>query len=128
MDLYLKNRKGFVKIALQTGASIIPVIGFGENEIFDRVDNTLVTLLNHVTSYCGKFAAPVFIGRAFTIIPKRHPLVTVMGPEIHVQRNPNPTHEQVNDLHRHYIECLSRLYEEHKDEYHSYRVQEMQIL
>jgi hypothetical protein len=31
----LNKRKGFVRIALQTGAKLVPVIGFGENELFD---------------------------------------------------------------------------------------------
>lgn len=39
MVLYLKKRKGFVRLAMETGKPLIPCIGFGENEIF----NTLVT-------------------------------------------------------------------------------------
>lgn len=31
----LNKRKGFVRIALQTGAKLVPVIGFGENDLFD---------------------------------------------------------------------------------------------
>jgi 1-acyl-sn-glycerol-3-phosphate acyltransferase len=38
-SLTLQKRKGFVKVALQTGASLVPVIAFGENDLFDSVPN-----------------------------------------------------------------------------------------
>lgn len=31
----LAKRKGFVKVALETGSNIVPVIFFGENDLFD---------------------------------------------------------------------------------------------
>ena len=34
MDLVLAKRKGFVRAALTTGALLVPVIGFGENELY----------------------------------------------------------------------------------------------
>ena len=30
----MNKRKGFVRIALQTGAALVPVLGFGENEMY----------------------------------------------------------------------------------------------
>jgi len=35
--LTLKNRKGFVKIALKSGADLVPCYGFGENELFTQL-------------------------------------------------------------------------------------------
>lgn len=35
MHQILKRRKGFARIAVQTGASLVPVLGFGEPELFE---------------------------------------------------------------------------------------------
>ena len=40
LDLTLKNRKGFVKLALRHGADLVPVLCYGENEIFDQADKS----------------------------------------------------------------------------------------
>lgn len=38
-ELTLMKRKGFIKVALETGASLVPCYSFGENELFEQVGN-----------------------------------------------------------------------------------------
>jgi 2-acylglycerol O-acyltransferase 2 len=37
LRLILKHRKGFFKMAIRTGADLVPVLAFGENDIYDQV-------------------------------------------------------------------------------------------
>lgn len=37
--LVLKNRKGFVRLALQHGADLVPAYSFGENDLYQQMDN-----------------------------------------------------------------------------------------
>ena len=41
VKLYLVRRKGFVKLALQHGRDLVPVFGFGENEIYEQGGNSI---------------------------------------------------------------------------------------
>jgi 2-acylglycerol O-acyltransferase 2 len=36
-DLVLGRRKGFVRIALESGAALVPVVSFGENDMFNTI-------------------------------------------------------------------------------------------
>lgn len=38
LRLVLKRRKGFVKLAIRTGADLVPTLAFGENDIYDQLD------------------------------------------------------------------------------------------
>lgn len=38
LDLVLQRRRGFVRLALDAGADLVPVLAFGENEQFGRWD------------------------------------------------------------------------------------------
>lgn len=37
VNLTLKRRKGFIRMALRHGCPLVPVYAFGENELFDQV-------------------------------------------------------------------------------------------
>lgn len=91
MDLVLNSRKGFIKIALTQGASLVPVLGFGENDIFDRVDNPNFSIL-HKLAKLAKMAAPLFSGR-YVILPHKVPLVTVGKQWLISSRRTHPCRE-----------------------------------
>lgn len=84
--LVLKKRKGFIRIALQTGAPLVPVISFGETDLFDQVRGEENSRFHKFQEFVRKVTsiAPVLpIGRGFLqdsigIIPRRKPL-TCLG-------------------------------------------------
>lgn len=39
--LTLKSRKGFIREALKSGASLVPAYSFGENDVFEQVQEFL---------------------------------------------------------------------------------------
>ncbi|XP_063807310.1 2-acylglycerol O-acyltransferase 2 isoform X2 [Pseudophryne corroboree] len=123
--LLLKNRKGFIKLAIQHGTSLVPVFSFGENELFDQVDNPKGSFLRTVQEKLQKamgVALPLFHARgvfqySFGLLPYRRPIYTVVGKPIKVAENPNPSSEEIDRVHQIYTEKLCELFEAHKSQY-----------
>lgn len=84
--LVLKKRKGFIKLALQMGSPLVPVISFGETDIFDQVQGAEDSNLRKFQELFRKVTslAPVipkgrgFFQDSFGVIPRRRPL-TCLG-------------------------------------------------
>lgn len=123
--LTLKNRKGFVKLALRNGASLVPIFSFGENDLYDQVSNPPGSPLRKwqtkMKDLMG-FAPPLFRGRgvfqySFGLLPQRRPINTVFGAPIKVHKIENPSPEEVDKLHSQYIIALQELFEKHKKNY-----------
>ncbi|XP_070346775.1 2-acylglycerol O-acyltransferase 2 isoform X4 [Equus asinus] len=123
--LLLRNRKGFIKLALLHGAALVPMFSFGENDLFDQVENSPSSWLRWIQDKLQKttsFSFPLFHGRgifqySFGFIPYRQPITTVVGKPIAVQKTLNPSQEEVDQLHQRYIKELCDLFEAHKLKY-----------
>ncbi|KAL9700748.1 hypothetical protein quinque_004189 [Culex quinquefasciatus] len=124
-QLVLKRRKGFCRIALQTGTALVPVINFGELDLFDQPSNPpgsrLRTCQEWMKAKTG-IAPPAFIGRGFFqynygLIPRRKPINTVIGAPIEVARVETPSAEQIEALHAKFCTALEDLFETHKSSY-----------
>ncbi|KAK6167295.1 hypothetical protein SNE40_021360 [Patella caerulea] len=119
------KRKGFCRLALKYGASLVPVYSFGENDLYVQVPNPDGSRLRKFQDFCTKrlgFSPPIFHGRGifnynFGLVPYRRPLNSVVGAPINVEKNENPTTEEVDDLHDRYLKALTELFEKHKVKY-----------
>ncbi|XP_041820696.1 2-acylglycerol O-acyltransferase 2-A isoform X2 [Chelmon rostratus] len=133
LTLQVRNRKGFIKLALKHGAQLVPVFSFGENELFDQMENPtgspLRRLQNRLQSIMG-VAMPLFHARgvfqySFGLIPYRKPIHTVVGKPISIVQTPSPSTEDIEGVHKVYLQSLTELFEQHK---HTYGLDEHQHL
>jgi len=128
MRLYLANRKGFVKVALENGATLVPVFGFGENELFDQVANPQGSVVRKIQNQLQKrmgFAIPLFHGRGvfqynYGLLPKRIPIDVVFGKPIACPRMTKAeiTPDVVDEYHRRYCAELKNVFDAEKHKYY----------
>jgi len=114
---FLRARKGFCRLALAHGCTLVPVYAWGENELYATSRALLGPRLAVVRAL--RVALPLFWGRAWCpILPKKHPLTLVFGKPIDVEKvSGEPSKAQIDALHTRYIQALQHLFEETKEEY-----------
>ncbi|XP_032834501.1 2-acylglycerol O-acyltransferase 2-A-like isoform X1 [Petromyzon marinus] len=123
--LQVRRRKGFIKLALTTGAQLVPVFSFGENELFQQVGNPRGSWLRAAQERLQGLmgvALPLFHARgvfqySFGLLPYRTAIHTVVGEPIAVELTPSPSADDITRLHEHYLERLTALFEKHKETY-----------
>lgn len=119
----LKNRKGFVKIALKSGASLVPALSFGENGLYDLIEpGSKGRLLQNLFKRYTKVAPVHFNGRGilqynFGLIPKREAVTIVIGAPIQIDKIAVPTDDDINKYHDIFCKELRELFEKHKAKY-----------
>ncbi|CAG8041718.1 unnamed protein product [Penicillium nalgiovense] len=139
LRLVLKRRKGFVKLAIRTGADLVPVLAFGENDLYDQVDSDqhpIIHKLQMLVKQTLGFTVPLFHARGVFnydvgLMPYRTPLNIVVGRPIPVmqQQNRDKINDQyIDELHSRYVEELKRLWDQWKDVYAKDREGELEII
>jgi hypothetical protein len=112
--VYIKKRAGFIKYCIQHGTSICPVFGFGEKKLWGNVQG-----LWGLRLWINKMGLPAIMPFApLVCIPRREPLHVVVGTPFKIERNPNPTAEDVAAVHRGYMQALKQLYDRNKGKYY----------
>ncbi|PGH18759.1 hypothetical protein AJ79_00172 [Helicocarpus griseus UAMH5409] len=137
--LVLARRKGFVKLAIRTGADLVPVLAFGENELYEQVaseQHPLIRKCQMLVKRTLGFTIPLFHARGVFnydvgLMPYRRPLNIVVGRPIPVvQQHDRSKIEDayVDELHARYVGELRRLWEEYRGLFATERTSELEIV
>ncbi|XP_073255553.1 diacylglycerol O-acyltransferase 2-like protein 6 [Porites lutea] len=126
--LTLNRRKQFIKMALETGSSLVPVFGFGQNDSFKipsfanyewlksyKSSNT--SLLKKWSKLMIKGIVISFSGKYIPGLPYNNPITVVVGSPIHVKQVTSPSDEQIDQLHTQYSMEIRRLFENNRNKY-----------
>lgn len=112
----MKERKGFVKLALRTGVAIVPCYIFGNTQLFHSWHDDMGIMRN--LSRKLKFGLVFLWGRFGLPICFRVPLLGVMGKAIRVPKaEGEPTKEQIDHYHAIFVKELDELFEKYKGLY-----------
>ena len=142
LRLVLNSRKGFVKLAIRQGADLVPVLAFGENELYDQVDSEQHPYVHKFQLLVKKlmgFTVPLFHVRGIFnydvgLMPYRRSINIVVGKPIKVkQQGGSGTDGKVDEsyleeLHAAYVSELKMLWESHKNTFAKDREGELEIV
>lgn len=111
----LQNTKGFVRLALSHGASLVPVFGVGNTDCY-KTYGLMIGARMWLQRNAG-IALPIFHGRCFTPLPYKVPIKTVIGEPISTPMpkvpGAKPDDKLVDEYHAKYIVHLKALHEKH---------------
>jgi 2-acylglycerol O-acyltransferase 2 len=119
-DLTLNRRLGFIRLALEHGADLIPVYSFGENDAYKQlVNNPPGSRIRQWQEWLMSklaFSIPLVFGK-YGFLPFRVPITTVVGKPIPVAKIAKPTLGQILDVQRRYIKALTDLYDRYQPQF-----------
>lgn len=123
--VFLNARKGFIRMAIQNGAGLVPAIAFGETNVYDTTQNENESVVRKVQELIKKYTtlAPVlfngrgFFQQSFGLLPRRHPITLVIGEPIDCIKNATPSNEEIDEVHALFRKRLIELFETHKSKY-----------
>lgn len=140
LRLLLKTRKGFVKEAIRMGADLVPVLAFGENDLYDQVSSEEHPFIHKFQLLVKKFVGftiPLFHARGVFnydvgLMPYRRTVNIVVGRPIQVIQQGGPEGQvdpaYLDEIHEKYVKELIRVWDAHKDTFAQDRESELQII
>lgn len=118
--IVLHERKGMVKLAIRTGADLIPCYVFGNTKLLSCWSGEGIpgahSFLKSLSRKVG-FACILIFGRLGLPIPYRVPVFGVLGKAIPVQQCEEPSQEEIDRLHGQLCKDMQSLFDRYKGLY-----------
>lgn len=115
MRLSILKKRGILKLAIETGTPIVPVISYGENELFEPVKTPWVLKIQEFFIPYGICLPLATLESCKTWLalsksPMKTPIRTVIGNAIDVGKARVATDTEINELRETYFTALRDLY------------------
>jgi len=122
--LYLKNRKGFIKLALTEGVDIIPIYLFGNTNVLSVLKTGI---LANISRKFGVSLTYIW-GRFYLPIPRDCKMLYVSGKPLGMPHVTNPTQADIDKWHAKYCDEISRMYNQYREKVPEYKHKPLEIL
>eukprot|EP00916_Digyalum_oweni_P018202 GHVL01030565.1.p1 GENE.GHVL01030565.1~~GHVL01030565.1.p1 ORF type:complete len:212 (+),score=32.29 GHVL01030565.1:400-1035(+) len=123
-QIYWKNRKGGVKLAMECGADLLPVYIFGNTIMLSMSAGGLLAKISTLM----RVSLTVFWGRWGLPVPRRVKVHFVVGNRIKLPHVKTPTPQQVDEYHAKLIEAIANLYKKYQHKNINYRDKPLEII
>lgn len=111
--VYMRHT-GFIRLAIQNGASIVPCFCFGEN---DAYTNILDFINIHFNKIHNRIILPPISYSKSILQGKRIKYALVIGDRIQMVKKESPTPEEITQITNQYCTTLQNLFDKYKDKY-----------
>ena len=108
--VFLKKRKGFIKLALKNGADVVPVYLFGNTTCLSALKAGPLAALSRKLGV----SLTIFWGRWWLPVPRPTKMVYARGKPLGLPHIPNPSQDDINHWHQLYCNKLQALFENYK--------------
>jgi 1-acyl-sn-glycerol-3-phosphate acyltransferase len=123
---YLRNRKGFIKLAMTHGCKIVPIFSFNECGTYNQLPMSNAYVLWIKKKFQGIFGLSLPL--ITNIFPNRVHITTVIGDPIDIPHIENPSDEEISKSLDHYIIELEKFYNLHREKYNVPNTKIMKII
>ena len=103
--LYLRKRKGFLKMAMENGSGVVPVYCFGENRLFKHTNSMILNFWRLVNRFAPVGAPFPVCGPFNLMLPFRGDLRFAFGDPLFHREG-----ETLDDFHSRYIDAIESLF------------------
>jgi len=110
--LFARKRKGFIKLALRTGAEVVPVYFFGNTSVLSVLTGSILRKIARSTGVTLTW----FWGWGGTLVPRPNKIVAVIGKPLGIPaaQTAEPTQEQIDHFHALYLAEVQRIFDTYK--------------